>query len=106
MDNMSKADKCYYALVEAAERKGDALMAERMFKRKRHQQFLAAQGTVAEREAKAAMASTADEDKWIAAETEWNIARAKADGLEIRFKEWQSRNATARAEAGLGGGMP
>ncbi len=102
-DNQSLGERTHDALVKAGGLKGEALRCERMYKRKRRQHFLHQKGSVAERDALVSEIGDvqADENAWIAAETAWNIAKAEADGLHIRFNEWQTENATRRAEMNI-----
>lgn len=101
--NVSIADRCSDALLRAAEAQSEADRLERLAKRVFAQLVIAGDGAVSKREydARANVRYIAVEDEMIAAQTAANLARAEADGLELRFKEWQSRNSTARAEMQL-----
>jgi hypothetical protein len=103
INNRTPGQQVHDALVSAAEAKNDALIAERKAKRVYAQVYLAATGSVEERKQKAVDSDTYAEyeDKRIDMETKHNIARAEADGLQCRFNEWQTNNATRRAEMNL-----
>ncbi len=101
--NNSLGERTHDALVKAGGLKGEALRCERMYKRKRRQHFLHQKGSVAERDALVSEIADVqnDENAWIAAETAWNISKAEADGLHIRFEEWRTNQSTTRAEMNL-----
>ena len=102
--NRSLGERCHDALVEAAQLKNEAFRLERKYKRTLKAHIIIAEGkSFGERETRASVQGvvTEAEDAWIAAELLANTAQAEADGLEIQFKEWQSRNATNRAEMNL-----
>ena len=102
---LTLGDEIAQALEAAAVCKAAAFRSERLYKRTYAQVLLMITDakTVAEREARTLVTQVVirAEDDWISAQTAWNIAQAKADGLQVRFEEWRSRNATARAEMKL-----
>jgi hypothetical protein len=103
-DNRSLGERVHDALVEAAQAKNEAFRLERKYKRTLKAHIIIAEGkSFGERETIASTRPTVEEaeDAWVAAELIANTAKAEADGLEIQFKEWQSRNATNRAEMNL-----
>lgn len=101
--NLPLGEQCHAALVKAAEMQSDAERLEKLAKRKFAQLVIAGEGSVNKREydARANVVYIACEDAMIAAQTAANVARAEADGLRVRFSEWQTLSATARAEMGL-----
>jgi hypothetical protein len=102
--NRSLGERVHDALVEAAQAKNEAFRLERKYKRTLKAHIIIAEGkSFGERETIASTRPTVEEaeDAWVAAELIANTAKAEADGLEIQFKEWQSRNATNRAEMNL-----
>ena len=101
--NRSLAEQTADALVRAAEAKAIADKLERLTKRVYSQLVISGEGSVAHREhaARCHPKYISIEDEWVSANTVANVAKAEADGLELQFKEWQSRNATNRAEMGL-----
>jgi hypothetical protein len=103
-DNRTLGMRVHEALVEAAQAKNEAFKLERKYKRTLKAHIIIAEGkSFGERETIASTRKTVEEaeDAWVAAELIANTAKAEADGLEIQFKEWQSRNATNRAEMNL-----
>jgi hypothetical protein len=101
--NRTHSQQVHDALVKSAEAKNESLVAEKKAKRIYAQVFLDTRGTVDERKAKVATNEKYEEyeDAAIAAETNLNITRAEADGLQCRFNEWQTRESTRRAEMNL-----
>jgi hypothetical protein len=102
--NITLGMRVHNALVEAAQAKNEAFKLERKYKRTLKAHILIAEGkSHPERETRASLRDTVKgaEDAWIAAQMLANTAEAEANGLEIQFKEWQSRNATNRAEMNL-----
>jgi len=92
------------ALIEAAGTQSAALSLEKHAKAVRAEVFLQfSQGTIAEREAEARCHTRYQqiEREWIEAESAANLARAKADGLKIRWETWRTLQATRRAEMTL-----
>jgi len=93
------------AILEAALAKTNALrgrkLAERIFDRV--MLSITDAKTVAEREARARTHANylSADDVAFDAESKAILAKAAADAAEILFAEWQSRNATARAEMQL-----
>ncbi len=101
--NRTLGEQCHDALVKTGEAKAKAFSNERLYKRQRAHVYLAAQGTVAVRDA---LARTNDvvvaaEDLWIKAEMDYNLLRAESDGLNVRFEEYRTQAATTRAEMTL-----
>ena len=88
------------ALQKAANLSSEALRLERLAKRVYAACYIAAEGTVAEREARArtALKFTEAEDAYISAQHAANVAEAEAEGLRVRFETFRSLNATRRAE--------
>jgi hypothetical protein len=102
--NQSPGERVHDALVEAAIAKTEAFKSERLYKRVLAECLLGAEGkTSAERDARARLhpKAIAAEDAWITNESKANIARAESDGLQVRFEEYRTREATARAEMTL-----
>jgi hypothetical protein len=102
--NITLGMRVHNALVEAAQARNEAFKLERKYKRTLKAHIIIAEGkSFGERETIASTRPTVEEaeDAWVAAELIANTAKAEADGLEIQFKEWQSRNATNRAEMNL-----
>lgn len=103
--NRTLGERIAEALQAAAERKAAAFRAERLYKRVFAQVLLMTTDAknVAEREARTATSPAVieAEDRWISAQTLWNIAQAEADGLQVQFEEWRTREATNRAEMNL-----
>lgn len=102
--NRSLSEQIADALKDAAEHKTAAFTAERLYKRKRAEVYLRSEGkTIAEREALATThpVVTEEEDRWIEAQSKWNRSQARVDGLQVRFEEWRTREATNRAEMNL-----
>jgi hypothetical protein len=102
--NITLGMKVHNAMLEAAAAKNEAFRLERKYKRTLRAHTIMAEGkSHPERETRAAdkLVVREAEDAWIAAELMANTAKADAEGLEIQFKEWQSRNATNRAEMNL-----
>jgi len=96
-------EKYETALMEAAETKSEALRLERLAKRFYAACYLAAAGTIAEREAKARTNPEFEkaEKEWIEAEHRANIAGAKAEAMKLRFEVWRTNEATERAKMNL-----
>lgn len=102
--NRSLGERVHDALLEAASKKNDALLLKRRYERTLTAYTIDAQGkSFGERQAKAATHTVvADaEEAWIVAEQAANAARAQADGLQCRFEEWRTNQATNRAEMNL-----
>ena len=101
--NLPIGEQYYRACKRAAtirvEAKRLRMMADRLYDRL----FLEQEGSIPEREAKARCHERflAADDAAFKAESDAIIARSEADGLELKFKEWQSQNATTRAEMQL-----
>ena len=102
--NRTPAERVADALLAAAEAKNDAAT-----KRRRADRILDAcllqqsGGSADERKAKARQDVRYIQADNAALEAEhWaNIAKAHADGAEVRFDEWRTREATNRAEMNL-----
>lgn len=102
--NRSLGEQCHDALLKAAETGSEAKRLKKLSERVLAQLTLAQDGkSHAEREVKARcdMRYIAAEDASITAETDANKARAEADGLHVRFSEWQTLESTRRAEMHL-----
>jgi trehalose-6-phosphatase len=102
--NRTLGERVHDALVKAAEAKSEADRAEKLAKRIFSQLVIDLPGSsVASKEHAARTHPTyvKYEDEAIQRATAANIAKAEADGLDIRFKEWQSKHATERAEMNL-----
>lgn len=101
--NRSPGQQVHDALLYAAEKKNDALQADKIAKRVFSEVFLRHSGSIEERKHIAGMneAYLKHDDTALLAESAHNLAKAEADGLECRFKEWQANNANRRAEMGL-----
>lgn len=103
-DDRSLGQRCHDALLRAARAKSEAERLAKLAKRVLAQCFIHAVGrSAAERDAIARndVQYIRVEDALIEAETAANLARAEADGLELRFEEWRTTQATARAEMNL-----
>jgi hypothetical protein len=102
--NVTLGMRVHDAMVEAARLKNEAFRLERLYKRNLKAFTIVAEGkSHPEREGRASTTKQvlAAEDAWVAAQMLANTSEAEANGLEIQFKEWQSRNATNRAEMNL-----
>ena len=103
--NQTLGERIADALHTAAEKKAAAFRTERLYKRTFAQVLLMITDAknVAEREARAltSPAVIEAEDRWISAQTLWNIAQAEADGLQVRFEEFRTLEATERAKMNL-----
>lgn len=102
--NRSLGERCADALEEYARAKSDAERLSKLAKRVLAQCFIHAEGkNAAERDAQARVNPKyiAIEDDLIRAETDANMARAKADGLQLQFEEYRTRESTRRAEMQL-----
>ena len=101
MSSMTIGEQCHDALVEAAKAKATALRARKMADRTFDIALLKATGANAEaRKAAARLDPVADaaETEAIEAECAAIVAKAEADGLQIQFEQWRSKQATDRAE--------
>ena len=104
MSNRTLGEKCHDAIVDAATAKVEAIRARKLADRIFDRVFLASEGkNLDERRANARLDPKfiSAEDAAIEAESAAIIAKAQADGQQISFAEWQSKNATARAEMQL-----
>jgi hypothetical protein len=99
--NRSLGEQVHDALVKAAEKKTAALWAKKLAERTFDRILLETKGTVDERKAKARLDPKyiAAEDEAITTESEHIVAKAEADGLDVQFKEWQSKNSNEREAA-------
>ena len=91
------------ALEEAATAKVKALEARKLAERIYDRIFLEMAGSIEERKAKARvhMAYQKADDEARQFEHEAIVAKAKADGMNVRFEEFRTNAATARAEMNL-----
>lgn len=103
--NRTPGENAADAIMESARAKTEALRARKLAERIYDRVFLAIGDAknIAEREAR-----TRTHERYIAADDAAETAedgaikaKAAADAAEILFAEWQSRNATARAEMQL-----
>ena len=102
--NRSLGEICHDALVKAAEAKADALRLRKRAERSFDIALLKATGKNAdERRASARLDPVAEESENAATEAECRaiVAKAEADGLQIQFEQWRSKQATDRAEMQL-----
>lgn len=99
-DNRSPAERYGDALEVSADAKSAAFKADKLSRRVFAQCLITAEGKSAgERDANARLNPKyiAMEDELIKAETDANLARAKADAAQARFEEWRSMRADARS---------
>lgn len=104
ISNRTLGERCHEAIVEAAKRKTEALRLRKLAERTYDRVFLSSEGkNIAEREAKARVhvSYLSADDAALEAESEAIVAKAEADGMQVRFEEWRSRQATDRAEMQL-----
>ena len=101
--NQPLGAQCHDALVVAAESKNIALLLRKTADRILDQVFLMSEGGIEVRKVTARQSEEyrMAEERAMEAETQANIERAEADGLEVRFKEWQGLNSNRRAEMQL-----
>lgn len=102
--NLPLGERTHRALVHAARLKSEADKLEKLAKRVLAQIVIHAEGkSHAEREAHARIDPKyiAAEDAAITAATEANVARANADGMQIKFEAWRTEQSTRRAEMQL-----
>lgn len=102
--NRTLGEQCHDAMLEAAKAASEAKRLKKLSERILAQLTIYQSGkSQAEREMKARcdMKFITAEDACIQAETAANIAKAEADGLQVRFEEWRTRQATQRAEMNL-----
>lgn len=102
-DNLPLGERCHRALVQAARVKVEALTARKLAERVYDRILLDAEGSIPVREAKARVHEKfiAAEDAALKLESDAIIAKAHADGLQIRFEEFRTQAATSRAEMNL-----
>lgn len=103
-DERSLGQLCHDSLVYAARLKTDALRARKLADRILDRILLTTDGkSIPEREARARthMEYITADDAAIEAESAAIVARAKADGLQVRFEEFRTNAATTRAEMTL-----
>jgi hypothetical protein len=101
MSNRTIGEQCHDALVEAAKAKAEALRARKKADRTFDIALLKATGANADaRKAAARLDPVADAAESEAVEKECAaiVAKAQADGLQILFEAWRSKQATDRAE--------
>lgn len=92
------------ALVHAAKLKCEAMKARKLADRILDRLVLESKATSTDKreaEARSHPSYVGVDDKALEAESAAIVAKAKADGIQIRFAEWQSTNANARAEMSL-----
>lgn len=96
-------EQCHNALVTAAELKNVAMLLRKKAERILDQVFLMSDGSIEVRKATARDSKhhRDAEDGALEAETRANIAKAEADGLQIRFEHWRTEQSTRRAEMTL-----
>ncbi len=72
-------------------------------KRMQREIFLSKTGSIEQRkaEAEASQPFIDAENKWLDAETAYNLARAHADAAELEFEAWRTKESTKRAEMNL-----
>jgi hypothetical protein len=101
--NRTPGQQVHDALLKSADSKNESLVAEKKKKRVYAQVYLTTRGTVDERKAKATTSEIYEEyeDAFIDAESALNLTKADAEGLHCRFSEWQTLEATRRAEMNL-----
>lgn len=100
--NRTLGERVHDALVKAAEKKTEALRARKLADRTYDRILLETEGkNIPEREARVRvnMRFINAEDEALTAESEAIVAKAEADGLDIEFKEWQSKNSNEREAA-------
>jgi hypothetical protein len=94
----------YAALVHAAKLKCEAMKARKLADRIFDRLVLQSAGSsVSSREAEARLhpSYVGVDDQALEAESAAIVAKAKADGVQIRFEEWRTTQATNRAEMTL-----
>lgn len=99
--NRTIGERCHDALLEHAERKVDAIRARKLADRIYDRVFLTIDGkNLEEKKCRARLDEKfiVAEDAAIEAESLAVISKAKADGLQIEFESWRSKQATDRAE--------
>lgn len=100
--NRSAAEQAHDAILEAARAKTEALRARKLAERVYDRILLSVTDAknVAEREAKTRTHERfiVAEDAALEAESAAILAKAAADGTNILFEAWRSRQATDRAE--------
>jgi len=103
--NRTPGENAADAIMESARAKTEALRARKLAERVYDRVLLSITDAknVAEREARARVHEKfiAADDAAETAEDAAILAKAAADAAEVLFAEWQSRNATARAEMQL-----
>lgn len=99
--NRSIGEECHDAIIAAARCSVDAIRARKLAERVFDRTLLEVEGkSVSEREAKARTDPRflAMDDEALEAESKAIVAKAEANGLQVRFEEWRSKQATDRAE--------
>lgn len=102
--NQSLAEQAADAIEAAARAKTDALRARKLAERTFDRLLLEQSGgSVDQRRAKVSVQAIyiAADDAALEAESNAIIAKAKADGIMVRFEAWRSENATDRARMNL-----
>ena len=102
--NLPLGEQCHNALVAAAQAKIEAMSKRRWAERAFDLSLLKATGKNAdERKASARLdpVFTERDDAAHEAECKAIVAKAEADGLQVRFEQWRSENAMTRAEMNL-----
>lgn len=101
--NTSLAEQYQEALMLCVSQENEALRLDKLRKRILSELVIRIGGAIgkAEHEARADHRYREAEDNWVRAQSDANLARAKVDGLRLRFEEWRTRAATERAEMNL-----
>ena len=97
--NRTLGEEYYDALEEAAMRKNDALRAKKSLERVYAEIYLRSTGTIEDRKQRTLVDPhyVSRDDAWVEAASAHNLAEARADGLQVRFEEWRTNEATLRA---------
>lgn len=106
--NLPLGERVHRALVEAGERKVEAMRARKLAERVYDRIFLEQEGSVPVKEARTRTHERyiSVDDAAIEAEHKAIVAKAHADGLSVRFEQWRTEQATTRAEMQLGSTHP
>ena len=103
MSNLPLSQQCADALEDSARAESEAIRLEKLAKRVFSQLVINSEGSVNIREhlARAHLKYTEAEDAYITAQTAANLARAKSDGLRLRFEAWRTEESSERARMNL-----
>ena len=103
MDLRTLGEQCHDAKMATAKNETIALELRKKASRIYDQVFLMAGGPIEVRKATARLKPehVLAEDRAMEAETASILAKAEANGLEVRFEEWRTIQATRRAEMQL-----